>query len=241
MPNHAEVAGVADLPAALPDSAQKGRARAWSAGLRTDAEPIMSYSDYTLEAVERRLGVATREADLFPESIDATIPSWLPESLARGTRLALLSEKSRSEFIVVPILLAAREITGNRFAIFSGQRLDVDPSRGLAGECDFILALGPALPPLHAPVMTVVEAKKNDVEAGLGQCIAQMVAARQFNDDAGQPDSPVFGCVTTGETWQFLQLADQVAMLDRPRYYLDNVGRILGVLLAIVERCAGAS
>lgn len=238
MPNQAEAAGVAELPAP-PDREQQGRARAWGAG--SDAEPIMSYSDFTLEAVERRLGVATREADLFPASPEAAVPAWLPEWLARGTRLALLSEKSRSEFIVVPILLAARELTGDQFAIFSGQRLDVDPPRGLAGECDFILALGPALPPLHAPVMTVVEAKKNDVEAGLGQCIAQMVAARRFNDDAGRPDSPVFGCVTTGETWQFLQLADGVAMLDRPRYYLDNVGRILGALLAIFERCADAS
>ncbi len=103
------------------------------------------------------------------------------------------------------------------------------------GECDFILAVGPALPPLHAPVMTVVEAKKNDVEAGLGQCIAQMVAARRFNEAAGRATTPIYGCVTTGETWQFLRMADRVALLDRPRYYLDNVGRILGVLQAIYQ------
>jgi hypothetical protein len=195
----------------------------------------LSYSDYTLEAVEKQLGVTSQEADLFPNSPAAPIPDWLPVWLARGTRLALISEKSRSEFIVVPILLAARELTGDRFAIFSGQRLDVDPEKGLVGECDFILAVGPALPPLHAPVMTVVEAKKNDVEAGLGQCIAQMVAARRFNEAAGRKTAPVYGCVTTGETWQFLRLDGQVALLNRPRYYLDNVGGILGVLRAIVE------
>src|SRR5271169_119252 len=133
----------------------------------------MSYSDFTLEAVERQFGVVTQEAALFPNTPVANVPDWLPGWLARGTRLALISEKSRSEFIVVPILLAARELSGDRFSIFSGQRLDVDSEKGLVGECDFILAIGPALPPLHAPVMTVVEAKKNDVEAGLGQCIAQ--------------------------------------------------------------------
>ncbi len=37
----------------------------------------------------------------------------------------------------------------------------------------------------------------------------------------------------TGETWQFLRLADPVALLDRLRYYLDNVSGILGVLQAI--------
>ena len=117
----------------------------------------------------------------------------------------------------------------------------MDPQEGLAGECDFILAIGPALPPLHAPVMTVVEAKKNDVEAGLGQCIAQMVGARRFNEAAGRAEAPIFGCVTTGETWQFLHLVDEIALLDRPRYYLDNVGRILGVLGAIFERSVASA
>jgi hypothetical protein len=163
------------------------------------------------------------------------VPEWLPGWLARGTRLALLSEKSRSEFIVVPVLLAARELCGDRLAIYSGQRLDVDPGRGLVGECDFILAVGPAVPPLRSPIATVVEAKKNDVEAGLGQCVAQMVAARAFNAEAGRPATPVFGCVTTGETWQFLRLDGPAALLDRRRYYLDDVGAILSAVLGIVE------
>jgi hypothetical protein len=85
--------------------------------LRTDDEkftasevtkPILSFGEFTVETVEQQLGVTTLDADLFPESPTAPVPGWLPEWLARGTRLALLSEKSRSEFIVVPILLAAR-------------------------------------------------------------------------------------------------------------------------------------
>lgn len=198
----------------------------------------MSYSDFTLEEVERELQVTPEEADLFPALVPAAAPEWLPGWLARGTRLALISEKARSEFIVVPMLLAARELTEDRFAIYSGQRLDVEPERGLAGDCDFILAIGPALPPLHAPVMTVVEAKKNDIEIGLGQCIAQMVAARIFNERSARGDTPVYGCVTTGETWQFLRLAGQLALLHRRRYYLDNVGNVLAAFLAIYRDVA---
>ena len=200
----------------------------------------MAFSDFTLEQVEKSLGVTMREADLFLGVAPARVPEWLPDWLARGTRLALISEKSRSEFIVVPILLAGRDLCGDRLAIFSGQRLDVDPERGLVGECDFILALGPAIPPLRAPLATVVEAKKNDVEAGLGQCVAQMVAARQFNEAAGLATFPMFGCVTSGETWQFLRLAGPDALLDRNRYYLDNVGGILGAILAIVREAEGS-
>lgn len=195
----------------------------------------MAFSEFTLEEVERSLGITTQEDDLFPGAAPAPVPDWLPGWLARGTRLALVSEKARSEFIVVPILLAGRELSGERFAIFSGQRLDVDPERGLTGECDFILALGPPVPPLRAPIVTIAEAKKNDVEAGLGQCIAQMVAAHRFNVRAGRSGTPVYGCVTTGETWQFLRLDEPYALLDRTRYYLDNVAGILGVLQAIVR------
>jgi len=76
----------------------------------------MAYSDFTLEAVERQFGIVTQEADLFPSSPSAPVPDWLPGWLARGTRLALISEKARSEFIVVPILLAARELSGDHLA-----------------------------------------------------------------------------------------------------------------------------
>ena len=191
----------------------------------------MAYSEFTLATVRSILGIATAEGDIFPHAT-ASPPGWLPGWLARGTRLALISEKARSEFIVVPLLLAARELCGDRFSIYSGQRLDIDPARGLMGECDFLLGHGPAIPPLTAPIAAVVEAKKNDVEAGLGQCVAQMLAARLFNQ-AEKRETTVYGCVTTGETWQFLQLGDGVAILDRRRYYLDSIPGILGVLVAI--------
>jgi hypothetical protein len=62
-----------------------------------------------------------------------------------------------------------------------------------------------------------------------------MVAARKFNEAAGRMRSPVYGGVTTGETWQFLRLADQAALLNRDRYYLDNVSGILAMFQAICQ------
>ena len=97
--------------------------------------------------------------------------------------LALISEKARSEFIVGPILLASRQLCHNAITIYSGQRLDVQPEKGLVGECDFILAASPSFPILHSPLVTIVEAKTNDIDNGLGQCVAaEMVGARFFNE-----------------------------------------------------------
>jgi hypothetical protein len=199
----------------------------------------MAYSDFTLERVAEALAVTTREADLFPGPPAVEVPDWLRQTLAKRTQLSLISEKSRSEFIVVPILLASRDLSPTPLAIYSGQRLDVDPGRGLVGECDFILAAAPAVPPLRAPIATIVEAKKNDIESGLGPCVAQMVAAEMFNQSAGHA-APVYGCVTTGEVWQFLELTGTTAAIDQRRYYLDDVRGILGVIQAIISRAHAA-
>jgi len=195
----------------------------------------MAYTEFTLDNIETNLGIVARQGDVFPELPPSTITPWLQDTLARGLQLALVSEKARSEFIVAPILLAVRELTGNRLAILSGQRLDVDEGRRLQGECDFILALSDPVPRLRAPVMTIVEAKKNDIDSGLGPCIAQMVAARMYNDRWGYQVPTVYGCVTTGEDWQFLRLAGSEAILHRRRLYIDQVGGILAVLCYTVE------
>ena len=195
----------------------------------------MSYADFTLDSVERALGLSIRPGDLFPGLEPMDVPSWVVESLERGRkRAALVSEKARSEFMVVPILLAVGESIVEDLTIFSGQRLDVDPSLGLVGECDFILALTPSVPRLKAPLVTILEAKKGDIEAGLGQCIAQAVAARIFNERAGEADRSVFGCVTSGNDWQFFRLDGSDVVLDRKLWYLDQVGGILAVFRAIL-------
>jgi hypothetical protein len=196
----------------------------------------MAYADFSVDTVASILGVSAVLADLFPALEPMPVPEWLRTLLERGQSQVLVSEKARSEFIVVPILLTAQEQSGEALAIYSGQRLDVDPERGLVGECDFILAATPRLPAFRAPLMTIVEAKKHDIETGVWQCVAQMVGARVFNERSGRKVSEIFGCVTNGENWQFLRLIGQVAEIDRRRYYIDNVEGILGAFAAMVGR-----
>lgn len=194
----------------------------------------MTYSDFTLETAIAILGISTELTALFTDVNPLPIPAHLQETLSKRTPLALISEKARSEFIVVPILLESRGLSQEKLAIYSGKRLDVDPEKGLIGECDFILTLSPPILPLRSPIITLVEAKKNDVEAGLGQCIAQMAAGQVFNQADGHADYPIFGCVTTGEIWQFLKLQKSVVSMDERRYYLDDVGSILAVIQRII-------
>jgi hypothetical protein len=199
----------------------------------------MPYADFSLKTISTTLGVSVEPADIFPALSPIPVPSWLRDMLDRGTRQILLSEKARSEFIVVPILLACQELSPEKLAIYSGQRLDVDPGLGLVGECDFILAATSSVPDLRAPLVIIVEAKNNNVEGGVWQCIAQMVGVRIFNEQSGNSPPAVYGCVTNGEAWQFLRLVDHTAAIDQKRYYIDNVGGILAAFNSIVGHVAG--
>jgi hypothetical protein len=195
----------------------------------------VTYRDFTLESVESAFGLTIQPGELFPGLCPVAVSPWLQETLKRGRDVAaLVSEKARSEILVVPVLLAVQEFATTDLSLFSGQRLDVDPEHGLVGECDYILALAPRVPRLRAPLVAVLEAKKGDVEAGLGQCVAQMVGLRLFNERSGEPVRPVYGCVTTGEDWQFLCLHEASVWIDANRLYINNVAAILAVLRAII-------
>jgi len=195
----------------------------------------MTYSDFSLDMARKSLGLTIASEPLFEQVEPVGVTPWLQEAIAKGLQLALISEKARSELIVVPVLLTSRELSQNAFSIYSGQRLDADAGKGLTGECDFILAKSPPLPVLQAPLVMLVEAKKNDIENGLGQCAAQMMGARLFNQQEGNGITTIYGCVTTGEVWQFLRLVDNILSIDRGRYYLDRLDNVLGVLRVIVE------
>ena len=191
----------------------------------------MSYADFTLESAEERLGLRVGLGDLFPDFTPLPVPLWLHEGLDRGRGIAAItSEKARSEFLVAPILMACRELVSGDLAIYSGQRLDVDQSRGLVGECDYILARTAPVPRLRAPLLMILEAKRGDIELGLGQCVAQMVAAQLFNERAGTVRSPIFGVVTTGENWQFLKIDGSTVTLHTNRLFIDNLGAVLAAL-----------
>jgi hypothetical protein len=195
----------------------------------------MTYSDFSLASVCKTFGLTIRSEPLFvPHPPPLDVPQWLVEALTKGMQLAFGSEKARSEFLVVPILLTSRDLSHNNFSIYSGQRLDVDPALGLAGECDFLLTNTPPLPIIQSPIVTIVEAKKNDLEGGVGQCVAQTVGARVFNQRESSEIEMIFGCITTGEAWQFLKLEQTSVSIDSSRYYIDNVGAILAVFQAIM-------
>jgi hypothetical protein len=196
----------------------------------------MAYSDFDLRTARERFGLTLEEGqDLFAAAPEVAVSpqlrlfldEWAPAALAMNT------EKARSEMIIAPILMEAVRLSGHRLSLFSGITLDVDRDRGLTGSCDYILSRSPERFFLQQPVVAVLEAKREDIPAGLGQCVAMLVAAQAYNEREGRGGLPVHGAVTTGNVWRFLKLQGSAASIDRPEYYLHQLGKILGILQAM--------
>lgn len=202
---------------------------------RPEKRKPMAYSDYNLIEVLRAFDLTITQVGLFGRTPLIEPVPWLRDALGRGKGIALFSEKSRCEFIVAPILLYCQEVLAGHCCVYSGIRLDVDPDRGLRGECDFLLGALPPAPALRAPLMAVVEAKKNDIEEGIGQCAAQLLGVRLFNEQDGSPIQKVYGCVTTGEAWQFLRLEGSSLLVDSDRFYIHEIDKILGIFVSILR------
>ena len=122
--------------------------------------------------------------------------------------------------------------------MFSGVELNVDKERELNGFCDFIISNSSEQLMLNSPVIAIVEAKNENIIGGLGQCIAEMVAADIFNVQEKNKIEKVYGAVTSGTAWQFLRLKDSHAEIDLKEYFIDNPGKIIGILSSMVEQNA---
>ena len=198
----------------------------------------MAYSDFTLRQVTKQFNLTFDESrDLF-DHIAPVPPSALLQMLLADSEplaLALQTEKARSEFLIAPILLEIKRAKNGQVSLFSGQEFSVEPSQGLAGICDFLLSRSPEQWLLSAPIITVVEAKNENIKAGVGQCVAEMVAVQKFNEREQKVTPIVYGAVTTGDIWKFLQLEGAAVSLDKAQYYTDRLDAILGILLYMVS------
>jgi len=197
----------------------------------------MSYSEFSLNRVKKEFNLTEKKIKLFDSEKQIEATDWLKQTLELSLDLALSSssEKARSEFIVAPILLELENINNKSFSIFSGENLEADPEKGLNGECDFILSKGPISSTIQLPIFSLVEAKKNDVKEGLGQCVAQMLGAKIFTKNEGADFSFIYGCVTTGETWQFMKLENEMLFMDTRRYYINELGKLLWIFQHILD------
>ncbi|NJN21485.1 MAG: hypothetical protein HC812_10270 [Leptolyngbya sp. RL_3_1] len=197
----------------------------------------MAYSEFKLEGLVKDFGLTLQETtDLLAEIPEVAPTDYLAVTLKRNVNLAVAinTEKARSEMIISPILLEIKERFASKISLFSGVDFSVDMSQGLSGICDFLISCSPEQLFVKAPVITLVEAKNENLKAGLPQCIAEMLAAQLFNQREETGVEVVYGVVTIGTLWRFLRLQGKTVEVDLTEYFVKDIGKILGILSSMV-------
>jgi hypothetical protein len=194
-----------------------------------------SYSGFTVADI-KVLGISMSHRQLFVD-IQANMPSdFLIQVLASYHGLPLLSEKAKSECLIAPVLNEVRLKNPTKMTFFSGCQFNVDEKRGLKGFCDFLVSAKYDAVFVESPLLAIVEAKNNqDLLDASPQCIAEMYAAQLFNAQEKTPNIVIFGAVTNGHEWLFLQLEGTQVIVDTERYYLNDLPHLLAVWQTIVD------
>lgn len=191
------------------------------------------YGKVTNQQLMERFGIMLQAVDwkLLPPL--GSVPVWLRATLDEFQKYpSITTEKYLSESVIAPVLLAVRNL--NHVGLYSGVMLTTDEFTGI---CDFVIAQESRPVVMTSAIIAVVKAKKQDIEAGIPQCIAEMLASRAYNLKYKLPHKQVFGCVTTANEWQFLQLEEdnRVLFLGR-RYFLTELPQILGIFEWMVNQ-----
>ena len=201
----------------------------------------MAYSNFTLETVKKTFQLETvRSLGLFSEIEPVEPSTYLTMGLARKAPLATAigTEKVRSELIVADVIVELLEHFDYRISFFSGIEFNVDAENGLTGVCDFLVSLSPEQFYLEAPIIALVEAKNLDLKLGIGQCVAEMLAAQRFNAERGNDIPCIYGASTTGVEWIFLKLEEKCLHIDMTIYTIERCDKILGILSSMVKSTA---
>lgn len=201
----------------------------------------MPYSDFTVKKVQEVFQVKLHETPgLFADLPKKEASPHLLETLRENVPLAasINTEKARSELIIAPILVEIKKQHKGSLSLFSGVELTVDRERELSGFCDFLLSRSSEQLYVRSPIVMIVEAKNENIMSGLGQCIAEMIAAGIFNEqESNGADDCInrsYGVITSGNLWRFLKMEGQDVHIDLDDYGIKELTKILGILSAMV-------
>ena len=193
-----------------------------------------SYSQFNYEDVSA-LGLDLKERAFLPEITPMEASDFLQMTLKINTRRLQRTEKAKSEFIIAPILYEIARRNEDKISFYSGYNFNVDKNLGLIGFCDFLFTKEPESPVIKQPVCCIAEAKNDNLERGIPQCIAEMYAAKLFNQQHKSTIENIYGCVTTGYQWQFLTLQQNTVLQDVSIYPLEKLSHVLGILQFIMD------
>ncbi|NJM58570.1 MAG: hypothetical protein HC857_15730 [Synechococcales cyanobacterium RU_4_20] len=188
------------------------------------------FSKFNLDDAYRALKIRRLHPwDLESEAIE---PSTIFQTYLKRIQHSfdLTRSEDSKKLIVDLIFIEAIEPFPN-LKVWKGGRLESDIAKGAA---DYLITENIGY--IASPMLCVVEAKKDDFEQGLAQCLIEMQACQWNNQQAGR-SIDILGIVTNGDSWQFYKLTTTNQVYEAPRHGLINLPIILGILNSVFQDC----
>jgi hypothetical protein len=189
----------------------------------------MSFSDYkSISQVQAEFRIKYQEEN-FILIQNYCIPSAFLEEFEFDQRNldVFSSEASRCEIVIFPILREVYKKYHQEISLWVQKPITYNDK--LNGVPDYTISkkseLGKTF--LESPLLIVAEAKKNDFEQGWGQCLAELIAAKNIN---ANPQWPVYGIVTDGKLWEFGKLTEQIFTKNIAGFTIDELTELFSAL-----------
>jgi hypothetical protein len=196
----------------------------------TAASKKQKFSSFTLPKAFKQLGVTQLQAWQIQAAVIAPSP-FFQERLSRLQRVFDLRNYEESKKLLIDAICEEAILPFERLKIWKGAALESDT---LIGNVDYLIAANQAY--LEAPMVCVIEAKKDDFVQGLAQCLVEMQACQWQNRQLGK-NIDVIGIVTNGDAWQFYRLTTTGEAYETLLYSLSDLPAILGALHFIFQNC----
>jgi hypothetical protein len=172
--------------------------------------------------------------DLLPWEIEAIAiepSSFFQEHLKRLNRHFDLESYEESKKLLIDAICDEAINPLERLKIWKGAQLEGEHA---SGYVDYLLAERRRY--LSTPMLCIIEAKKDDFEQGLAQCLVEMQACQWQNRQIDR-DIDVLGIVTNGVSWQFYRLLTNGQVYESAAYSTGDMNWLLGRLRYIFELC----
>jgi hypothetical protein len=190
-----------------------------------------NFSSFNLKDAFKQLEL--RELQSWDQVVVPTIASdFFNERLARLQRHFDLDVCEESKKLLIDAVCEEALEGFDTIKVWKGANLQSDTTTGVA---DYLIAEHKGY--LEAPFLCIIEAKKDDFEQGLAQCLVEMQACQWENKQVGR-SIETLGIVSNGNAWAFYRLALDGSVYKTELYALTDLPTVLGWLNHIFQRCS---
>jgi hypothetical protein len=188
-----------------------------------------NFSSFTLDNALREASVKKlRPWELEPLKVEPS--SFFSMAIERLQQFDTRSNE-RGRELVIDAIFAESIISFKNLKIWKGAPLETED---LNGNADYLITENQDY--LETPYLCAVEAKKDDFEKGLAQCLVEMKACWLNNRDAGR-EVEVLGIVTNGTGWKFYRWAAIGEVYETSMYGEHEMPVLLGALNQVLAMC----